>query len=149
MMEMQAYAQSDAGMKQAENYLSRNASIENRLMLSHARMDRLRMLRSYLEKEGADGREKEHLLQEMQRREKEILADLQLLLRTEKEIENTVRSIGDDDLRTVLEMRYLHHMHYWAIAEKMHLDERHIYRLRKKALQRAALVLLAQGKITA
>ncbi|MBQ4640426.1 MAG: sigma-70 family RNA polymerase sigma factor [Clostridia bacterium] len=149
MEELQAFALSPAGMAQAEAFLSRNAAIENHLMLSHARMDRLREQKKLLEKDGGNHPEKQQLLQKMHRMEKEILRDLQRLLSTEAEIANTVRSLPDENLRTVLEMRYLHHVQYYAIAEKMHMDERHVYRLRKKALQQAAMILAMAGKITA
>ena len=38
---------------------------------------------------------------------------------------------------------------YFDIAEKLHMDERHIYRVHRKALQTAAVILADQGKITA
>lgn len=144
---MLSYALSEKGIMDARAYFGRSREIENRLVVAHARMDQARQRRKQLEADGREGMEKCCLLEWMEETQTAVLQDYRHLMETEKEMESTIRKVGDPTLQTVLELRYLQHWQPFAIAEKMHMDERHIYRILKKALQTAALALAQEGII--
>ena len=143
------YALSRAGTEKAKVFLAQGMETKRQMMLAHARLDdameRLRLLTAA----GDDTEEKKQLAGMMQKEEEAFLRHLCSLLDKEKEIKSTILKVPEGMQRTMLEMRYVHHYSYFDIAEKMQLDERHIYRVHNKALKAAALVLAEEGKITA
>lgn len=129
------YALSDAGIRAAKELLYRTEEWENAAALLHARMEKARQRQKLLAADGAGGQEKEQLLQEMAAGERDILRIYRQLLKTEKEIEGLIGKLPEAIHRAVLELHFLHHLSFFDIAEKLHMDERHIYRVYKKALQ--------------
>jgi DNA-directed RNA polymerase specialized sigma24 family protein len=55
------------------------------------------------------------------------------------EIEQTIKSIGDDALEEVLELRYLHNKSWEDIANIMHYALRSVYEFHGQALQKIAV----------
>ncbi len=55
------------------------------------------------------------------------------------EIEQTIRSIDDDTLEEVLELRYLHGQSWEDIADTMHYALRSVYEFHGRALQKIAV----------
>lgn len=56
-----------------------------------------------------------------------------------EEIERSIRSVGDDALEEVLELRYLQYMKWEDIANAMHYTERRVLQLHGKALHKISL----------
>jgi len=50
------------------------------------------------------------------------------------EIENKIASVPDDRLRLILEYRYIDHLNWEAISEKLHTEYRWVLRLHLRAL---------------
>ncbi len=139
-MELKGRAVSPEMVEAAKAYLAQGSDIQNRLMLAHARMDLMRSRQKLLERDGGSKKEKKQLMREMREKEEQILRDYHLLLETEKEIESTIQRVQDPALRMVLEMRCIHHMAFFAIAERMDKDERHIYRLYYRGVETVAVI---------
>ena len=55
------------------------------------------------------------------------------------EIEQAIRSVDDDALEEVLELRYLQYMKWEEIAQRMNYTERRVLQLHGKALQKISL----------
>lgn len=138
------YAVSKQGMEETKAFFRRSYETENKLALLHARMDQARKRKSLLAADGPSCREKEALLSRMAEMEQEILADYHALLQVEGEIRRLIQKLPDGNHRALLEMHYLHHLSFLALAEKMHMDERHAYRVFKKAVQMASLHRMAE-----
>lgn len=137
--EMLAFALSENGIRETKAFLCRTADTENELALFHARMEQMRRRKKALETDGADGAEKTALLASMEAMERQILAAYKTLLSQEKQVKNLIEKLPDKLQRELLEWRHLHHLSFFAAAEKLHLDERHVYRVYKKALQAASV----------
>ena len=134
-------------MALAKAFLIRSMEREKATVLLKMRLETYQQQMDCLPKQG--DAEEQALSASLQACQAEVTAALKKWLETDAEIKNTIRAVPDGMQRTVLEMRYVHHIPYFDIAEKLHMDERHIYRVHRKALQMAALMLIHQGKITA
>ena len=139
-----AYALSDRGVQETKVFLSRTGDMENELALFHARMEQMRVRQKALELDGADGPEKDALLDAMKKMAQQILAAYKTLLSVEEQVRSLIQKLPDRLQRELLEWKHLHHLSFFAAAEKLHVDERHVYRVYKKALQ-AASVFYHQG----
>ena len=113
--------------------------MENELALFHARMEQMRKRKKALETDGADGPEKKVLLAAMTEMEQQILDAYKTLLAAEAQVRCLIQKLPDQLHRELLEWKHLHHLSFFAAAEKLHLDERHVYRVYKKALQAASV----------
>lgn len=133
------YARSARGIEETKEFFRRSGELEKEAVLLHARMDQLRKRKALLSEDGAACAEKEALLSCMAETEKQILAEYRSLLQTENEIRQLIGRVPQQNYRMVLEMHYLQHFTFLSLAEKMHMDERHIYRVFKKAVEMAAL----------
>lgn len=134
-----AYALSDEGVQKTKAFLSRTGEMENELALFHARMEQMRRRQKVLEQDGADGTEKDGLLRSMTEMAQQILAAYKDLLSVEEQVRSLIQKLPDQLQRELLEWKHLHHLSFFAAAEKLHLDERHVYRVYKKALQAASV----------
>lgn len=142
-----AFAFSPQAMDRAKAYFSRSMEMEKETMLQKLRLEKCRLQMGCLP--GQESRDEQALACQLQARRAALMEGLQKWLETEEEIKSTIRALPDGMQRTVLEMRYVHQIPYFDIAQKLHMDERHIYRVHRKALQMAAVILADQGKITA
>ena len=141
------FAFSQQGMELAKAFLIRSMERKKATVLLKLRLETCKQQMDCLPGQGT--MEEKTLFTLLQARQAEVTAALQKWVETDAEIKSTIHAVPDSMQRTVLEMRYVHHISYFDIAEQLHMDERHIYRVHRKALQMAALVLLHQGKITA
>lgn len=135
-----AKALSPSGLAAVKEYLGRSAEIENRLSLMHARMEQWRMREQQLDADGQEGEEKEALAALMRQTGRDVLAEYRMLMAAEKEMEALIAKVPRQQHRAILEMRHLHHLTFFAIAEKMYMDERHIYKVYKKALESVSVI---------
>lgn len=71
----------------------------------------------------------------------ELISSVSRLMEYKREILKTINEIENPSYRLVLESRYINRMTFEEIAEKTHYDQRHIYRLHKKALDEVEKVL--------
>lgn len=142
-----AFAFSPQAMDRAKAYFSRSMEMEKETMLQKLRLEKCSLQMDCLP--GQESRDEQALAHQLQVRRAALVEGLQKWVETEEEIKSTIRALPDGMQRTVLEMRYVHQIPYFDIAEKLHMDERHIYRVHRKALQTAAVILADQGKITA
>lgn len=71
----------------------------------------------------------------------ELVSSVSRLMEYKREILKTINEIKDPSYRLILENRYINKMTFEEIAEKTHYDQRHIYRLHKKALEEVERVL--------
>lgn len=142
-----AFAFSPQAMDRAKAYFSRSMEMEKETMLQKLRLEKCRLQMDCLP--GQESLDEQSLAHQLQVRRAALVEGLQKWVETEEEIKSTIRALPDGMQRTVLEMRYVHQIPYFDIAEKLHMDERHIYRVHRKALQLAAVILADQGKITA
>lgn len=133
------YALSEEGIRDTKAFLHRSREIENELALMHARMDQWRKRKALLSADGPSCREKEELLSVMAQTEAAILNAYHALIQVEKNVEKLIFRLPERNHRMVLELYYLHHLSFLSVAEKMHMDERHVYRVFKKALEMASL----------
>lgn len=137
--EMLAFALSEKGLQETKAFLCRTGDTENELALFHARMEQMRLRKKALETDGANGAEKDALLASMADMERHILAAYKALLSVEGQVRNLIQKLPDKLQRELLEWKHLHHLSFFAAAEKLHVDERHVYRVYKKALQSASV----------
>ena len=142
-----AFAFSPQAMDRAKAYFSRSMEMEKETMLQKLRLEKCRLQMDCLP--GQESLDEQALAHQLQARRAALVEGLKKWMETEEEIKSTIRALPDGMQRTVLEMRYVHQIPYFDIAEKLHMDERHIYRVHRKALQLAAVILADQGKITA
>lgn len=142
-----AFAFSPQAMERAKAYFSRSMEMEKETMLQKLRLEKCRLQMDCLP--GQESLDEQALAHQLQARRAALVEGLKKWMETEEEIKSTIRALPDGMQRTVLEMRYVHQIPYFDIAEKLHMDERHIYRVHRKALQLAAVILADQGKITA
>ena len=142
-----AFAFSPQAMDRAKAYFSRSMEMEKETMLQKLRLEKCRLQMDCLP--GQESLDEQALAHQLQVRRAALVEGLKKWMETEEEIKSTIRALPDGMQRTVLEMRYVHQIPYFDIAEKLHMDERHIYRVHRKALQLAAVILADQGKITA
>lgn len=126
-------------MQQTKAFLSCTGDLENELAIFHARMEQMRNRKKYLEMDGADGLEKDTLLAGMKETERQILEGYKTLLSVEDQVRSLIQKLPDKLQRELLEWKHLHHLSFFAAAEKLHLDERHVYRVYKRALQAASV----------
>ena len=77
--------------------------------------------------------------------EKELDAQIDLLVDTKKEIEGVIERVPDADCRLLLEMRYLAMESWKEIARQMNTYRMRVYRLHDKSLELVAEVLQQKG----
>lgn len=77
--------------------------------------------------------------------EKELDAQIDLLVDTKKEIERVIERVPDADCRLLLEMRYLAMESWKEIARQMNTYRMRVYRLHDKSLELVAEVLQQKG----
>ena len=77
--------------------------------------------------------------------EKELDAQIDLLVDTKKEIEGVIERVPDADCRLLLEMRYLAMESWTEIARQMNTYRMRVYRLHDKSLELVAEVLQQKG----
>lgn len=65
-----------------------------------------------------------------------IGAEIGELCRLKREISEAIDAVGERRFRDVLEMRYRNYYSWDRIAEAMHYEKRHVFRLHGEALQR-------------
>lgn len=66
--------------------------------------------------------------------EDQINADINQLIRARMEIREAIARLPTDEMRLLMELRYLNGRGWRRIAREMHFDESHIYRLHDMAL---------------
>jgi hypothetical protein len=76
----------------------------------------------------------EQIIEQIGRLQWEINLETSRMIHLKDEIEQMIYSVENDTLQLLLEYRYLDHMTWEEIAEKMHYDIRWLFRLHKKAL---------------
>lgn len=133
-------ALSEQGLQATRDFLSRTRDAENDLALLHARMDQLRNRRDRLEGDVTGSRERAEVLLIMSRMEEEILERYRQLLAIEGEVAGLIALLPDATHRRLMEMRHVHLLSMYQVAELLHMDERNAYRIYKKALQVASLI---------
>lgn len=77
--------------------------------------------------------------------EKELDAQIDLLVDTKKEIERVIERVPDADCRLLLEMRYLAMESWTEISRQMNTYRMRVYRLHDKSLELVAEVLQQKG----
>jgi hypothetical protein len=128
--------------KATQNLLGRAYRIDQRLAAKAARLENLRDLSERL---GAalpghlpGGRRVNDRMAEVvvaiADLEREIQAEMEGLLATQRETAALIRSVGRPQLQTVLELRYLCYKKWEEIAEEMGVTQRHVFYLHKQAL---------------
>lgn len=71
--------------------------------------------------------------------EREIDRETTELIQLKREIEQVIHSVPNDTLQLLLEYRYLDHLAWEKIADKMNYDLRWLFRLHKKALSQLTI----------
>ena len=75
------------------------------------------------------------------------LDDIAELMKAQREVEDAIAAVENDNERDLLSYRYLNHLSWEQIAAVMHLDLRWVYRLHGRALLRVEEWLRAEGKM--
>ena len=146
--EKMAWAFSGEGERRAREYLERANRLDSQIALKLARLDQIRergrSMAHHLESfsSGAPGDRVGSAAAQAADLEREVLRDYEALMEAQKQIQNTIRAVPDGTQRMVLEMRYLQAMPHFRIAMALHVEERHVYRLHRKALRHVAMILL-------
>lgn len=70
-----------------------------------------------------------------------IKTELNNLIRIRSEIFNAIKSLDNDELETILNMRYLGYMNMQQIADKLHYERKTIQRKHKVALDKMKMSL--------
>ena len=146
--EKMALACSKAGESRAREYLSQYNRMDSRVALELAQLDAIRERAAGMAHRmealpaASPGDRVAAAAAEAADLEKELLADYNALLRKQREIRETLRSLPEGLTKMTLEMRYLQGMHFFRIAMALHVEERHVYRLHRQGLRRVALILL-------
>lgn len=81
----------------------------------------------------------------LQMLETDVFRHLNELLKIQNEIVATIKKVSDPVLCSLLTAIYINHCTLADVAEMMSYDERHIYRLKQKALAAVAAILAAEG----
>ena len=137
----------------AKEYLSRAYRIDQRI---NAKLMRISELRALAQKcTVAYGCERvahtrnvaslEDSVMKIMEAEKELDAQIDLLVDTKKEIEGVIERVPDADCRLLLEMRYLAMESWTEIARQMNTYRMRVYRLHDKSLELVAEVLQQKG----
>ena len=137
----------------AKEYLSRAYRIDQRINTKLMRISELRALAQKCTV--AYGGERvshtrnvaslEDSVMKIMEAEKELDAQIDLLVDTKKEIESVIERVPDADCRLLLEMRYLAMKCWKEIARQMNTYRMRVYRLHDKSLELAAEVLQQKG----
>ena len=72
---------------------------------------------------------------EIAKLENEILDDIEALCEAEREIQAAINMLEKPNYKTVMELRYLNHMSWEAIAAKMHYSFRWVLTIHDEALK--------------
>ena len=137
----------------AKEYLSQAYRIDQRI---NAKLMRISELRALAQKcTVAYGGERvshtrnvaslEDSVMKIMEAEKELDAQIDLLVDTKKEIEGVIERVPDADCRLLLEMRYLAMESWTEIARQMNTYRMRVYRLHDKSLELVAEVLQQKG----
>lgn len=137
----------------AKEYLSRAYRIDQRI---NAKLMRISELRALAQKcTVAYGGERvshtrnvaslEDSVMKIMEAEKELDAQIDLLVDTKKEIESVIERVPDADSRLLLEMRYLAMESWTEISRQMNTYRMRVYRLHDKSLELVEEVLQQKG----
>lgn len=85
--------------------------------------------------QGANGKSSTDVVDKIMDLEREINDQIDELVGFKKEVINKINRLSKEEFRTVLTNRYINHMEWEEIAEKMHYSKRHILRWHGKALE--------------
>ena len=88
-----------------------------------------------------DDHKNEDLIIKMLEQREELFDDFDRYARVRKEIKEVINAVDDNDLKLLLEMRYITYMKWEEIADKLGYSIQHVYRLRKKALARVEKII--------
>lgn len=145
--EIMVYAKSPEGMQAAREYLSAANRLDGMIALRLARLDQIRargekITQSLSVLRGSGyGDKVGEAAAELADQEQALLKDYGELLRRQKEIQEVIRRVPDEQQQMVLEMRYLQNLSFVAIAMRIHCDERQAYRYHSRGLAHVALQL--------
>jgi flagellar biosynthesis chaperone FliJ len=84
---------------------------------------------------GSTGSAVETCVLQIEKLEKKIVDEINELTKLKADIERKVKKLEKDELREVIEYRYICGMKWSEVAESMAYTKEHIYRLHRKALQ--------------
>lgn len=130
---------------EVKSYLRQAYKLDKRLQREHMKLEKLRSAIEYRSPafDGAGGHGSGDRLSdavasivERSQRVDELAA---LYTAKYEEIERSIRSVGDDTLEEVLELRYLQYMKWEDIANTMHYTERRVLQLHGTALHKISL----------
>ena len=137
----------------AKEYLSRAYRIDQRINTKLMRISELRALAQKCTV--AYGGERvsrtrnvaslEDSVMKIMEAEKELDAQIDLLVDTKKEIESVIEQVPDVDCRLLLKMRYLAMESWTESARQMNTYRMRVYRLHDKSLELVAEVLQQKG----
>lgn len=137
----------------AKEYLSRAYRIDQRINTKLMRISELRALAQKCTV--AYGGERvshtrnvtslEDSVMKIMEAEKELDAQIDLLVDTKKEIEGVIERVPDADCRLLLEMRYLAMESWTEISRQMNTYRMRVYRLHDKSLELVEEVLQQKG----
>ena len=137
----------------AKEYLSRAYRIDQRINTKLMRISELRALAQKCTV--AYGGERvshtrnvaslEDSVMKIMEAERELDAQIDLLVDTKKEIESVIEQVPDADCRLLLEMRYLAMESWTEIACQMNTYRMRVYRLHDKSLELVGEVLQQKG----
>ena len=132
----------------SKEYLNQAYRLEQRIKLHKERLDELRDLSC---SPGSPGFE-EHFnpnrsteapfvktLYKIMELEEKVNAELQLLLKLQVEVQETIDRLTDMDERLVLTYRYLKNMSWSQIGDQLYVDERTVRRWHNRALSHIKL----------
>lgn len=127
----------------SKEYLNQAYRLEQRIRLHKERLDELRDLAG---SPGSPGFEAHYnpnkpteapfvkTLHKILELEEKVNAELQLLLKLQAEIQETIDALYDVDERLVLTYRYLKNMSWSQIGDRLYVDERTVRRWHNRAL---------------
>lgn len=133
----------------AKEYLSRAYRIDQRINTKLMRISELRTLAqkctvAYGGERVAHTRNVaslEDAVMKIMEAEKELDAQIDLLVDTKKEIESVIERVPDADCRLLLEMRYLAMKCWIDVAAEMNVCRSYVHRLHEKALGMVETIL--------
>jgi len=130
---------------EVKKYLRQAEKLENRLTRERRNLEKLMSAAEYRSPAfdsaggGGNGDKICSAVSRIMEEEQRVRELTELYTAKYLEIEQTIRSIDDDTLEEVLELRYLHCRKWEDIAAAMCLDLRWIYRLHGRALKKLTI----------
>lgn len=138
------HALSSAGLEETKMFLSRSDSIKTELSILRDRADCCQARAQLLSDYGPEGAEKTALSAQIEQHRRAILLAISSLISVENDIQALIAKVPRQQHRFLLELRYLQHLTFFAISERLFLDERHIYKVYKNALESASVLYHVQ-----